>query len=122
MISSDKNIEYIGDFVEEAKHWLSLKTEYAKLNTIDKVVRIFTALTLVFVILFLIMLILIYFSFAAAYALEGILHSLPLGFVCVSAFYLLVLFVVVGKRHAWIEKPMVKFLVSILYDENNNTK
>lgn len=122
MLSSDKNIEYIGEFVEEAKHWLSLKTEYAKLNTIDKVVRIFTALTLLMVIAFLTMLILIYLSFAVAYALESYVQSLPLGFVCVSAFYLLLLFVVVIKRHAWIEKPMVKFLVSILYDENPNTK
>ena len=38
MFSNDKNIERIADFVEEAKDWLSIRTEYTKLEIIDKVV------------------------------------------------------------------------------------
>lgn len=120
MVSSDKNIEYIADFVEEAKRWLSLRSEYAKLDAIDKVVRICTALTLSIVLLLLFMLVLIYLSFALAYALEGVMHSLPLGFLCVSMCYLLLLIIFIVKRHAWIERPLVRFLVGILKDSRSS--
>lgn len=120
MLSSDKNIEYIGEFVEELKHWFSLKSEYTKLNIIDKVVRICTVLILVMFITLLLGMMLIYLSFAAAYALETIVGSLALGFLSVSGVYLLVLMLVVLKRHSWIERPIVRFLVSILTDNAFN--
>lgn len=118
MISNDKNIERIADFVEEVKHWISLRSDYTKLDIIDKVVRILTALTLTFVFLILLLLILIYSSFAVAYALADIYGNMPLAFCSVSLFYLLMLFAFYIKRHAWIEKPLIKFLVSVLGEEN----
>lgn len=114
MVSSDRNIEYIAEFVEELKNWLSLRSEYAKLDIVDKVVRIVTALTLFVVLLLILVLVLIYLSFSVAYALETILGSMALGFLCVSAFYAVLFFLVLLKRHAWIERPLVRFLVGIL--------
>lgn len=118
MLSSDKNIEYIADFVEEAKHWLSLRTEYTKLDMADKIVRIVTALIVTMVLLVMLMLILIYLSFSLAYAIDEHFGSLSLGFLCVSGFYLLMLIVVLSKRHSWIERPLVRFLMSILRDNS----
>lgn len=119
MLSNDENIEKIADFVEEVKQWLLIKKEYTKLDVVEKVVRILSTLTIAFVIALLTLLALIYLSFAAAYFLAGILHSLPLAFLCVCLAYIVVLSVVVMKRHSWIERPMVRFLIGIFKDDAN---
>lgn len=120
MFSNDKNIERIADFVEEAKDWLSIRTEYTKLEIIDKVVQICTILVLTIIFMFFVTIILIYLSFAAAYVLEPLIGSLPLGFLLVSIFYVLLLILTFYKRHSWVEKPLVRFLVEILINNKNN--
>ena len=122
MFSNDKNIEHIADFVEEAKQWLTIRKEYTKIDIIDKVVQICTALILFIVLFILVIMTLIYLSFAAAYALEPITGSLPIGFLIVSAFYLLLLLLIYCKRHKWTERPLVRFLVNILLSDNTHTE
>ena len=46
MLSSDKNVETIAQLVEVLKHYLGLQKEYVKLDIIDKVVRLLTAMAL----------------------------------------------------------------------------
>lgn len=119
MLSNDENIERIADFVEEAKLWFLLRKEYTKLDVIEKVVRILSTLTIAFVIALLMLLALIYLSFAAAYFLAEVLHSMPLAFLAVCLAYIVLLGIVVLKRHSWIERPMVRFLISIFKDDAN---
>lgn len=119
VLSNDKNIERIADFVAEAKEWLLLKKEYTKLDVIDKVVRIVSTLTIAFVIALLVLLALIYFSFAAAYYLAELWQSMPLAFLAVCLTYIIILGIVLMKRHAWIERPMVRFLITIFKDDAN---
>ena len=119
MLSNDKNIERIADFVAEAKEWLLLKKEYTKLDVIDKVVRIVSTLTIAFVIALLVLLALIYFSFAAAYYLAELWQSMPLAFLAVCLTYIIILGIVLMKRHAWIERPMVRVLITIFKDDAN---
>ena len=78
MFSNDRNIETIGQLVEATKHYLGLQREYMKLDGIEKVVRLITALILVAVLSLLVLLILIYLSFAAAYALQRVVARLGL--------------------------------------------
>ena len=120
MFSNDKNIEKIADFIEEAKVWLSIRTEYTKLEIIDKVVQICTVLALSVIFLFLIFIILIYLSFTAAYALNTLIDSLATSFPLVSIFYILVLLLLYLKRHTWIERPLVCFLVQVLLNDNKD--
>jgi ABC-type glycerol-3-phosphate transport system permease component len=117
MLSNDKNIERIADLVEEAKQWLLLKKEYTKLDVIEKVVRILSALTIAFVIALLALLALIYLSFAAAYCLAEMWNSLPLAFLAVCLVYVILSGVVLAKRHSWIERPMVRFLIGVFKDD-----
>lgn len=116
MFSSDKNIESIADLVEAIKKYIGLKSEYIKLDIIDKVVRIITALALTLVILLVAILTLIYLSFAAAYAIGAWLESMPIGFLIVAGVYLMLLLVIMAKRKVWIEKPLVSFLAGILLE------
>ncbi len=113
MLSSDKNVESIGQLVEVLKHYIGLQSEYMKLDVVDKVVRLVTALTMVCVLLVLLAISLIYLSFAAAYALASLV-GMAWAFTIVAGVYIVILVTFFTFRHQWIEKPLVKFLTSLL--------
>ena len=95
------------------KHYVGLQTEYLKLDVVDKVVRLLTALTMTVVLLGLLVIALIYLSFALAFGLGEYVGNVG-GFCIVAGIYLVVLLLFVAFRHQWIERPLVKFLASIL--------
>ncbi len=113
MFSNDKNIESIAQLVEVLKHYIGLQTEYLKLDVVDKVVRLLTALTMSVVLLGLLVLAIIYLSFATAYALAPLVGTAG-GFCIVAGVHLILLALFIVFRHQWIEKPLVRFLASLL--------
>ena len=113
MFSNDKNVETIGQLVEVLKHDIGLRTEYLKLDVVDKVVRLLTAIMMTVMLVGLLVVALIYLSFALAFALASYV-GMAGGFCIVAALYLFILILFVIFRHRWIEKPLVKFLASIL--------
>ncbi len=115
MFSTDKNIETIGQLVETLRHYVRLRSEYVRLDVVEKTVRVLTALCMAAVICILLLLALIYLSFAAAYALEPHV-GLVAAFAIVAAAYFLILIIVACNRRRWIEKPLVRFLASLLLD------
>ena len=104
MFSNDKNVETIGQLIEVLKHYIGLQSEYLKLDVVDKVVRLLTVITMTVVLLGLLTLTLIYLSFGAAFALADLVYL-----------FILILFVVF--RHKWIERPLVRFLASLLMEK-----
>ena len=117
MFSSDKNIETIAQLVEQLKQYGGLKLEMLKLDATEKTVKIISALILGFVLLLIVCAVAICASFAVAYALADMLDSVALGFLCAAAFYLLLLIIVYVRKKAWIERPLVKFLATILLED-----
>ena len=63
MLSSDKNVESIAQLVESVRNYVGLQGEYLKLDVIQKIVRLVTALTLTIVLLLLGIAFLFYLSF-----------------------------------------------------------
>lgn len=116
MFSSDKNIETIGQLVETVKHYIGLQSEYVKLDVIDKIVRLLTGIAMLVVFFTVLAFLLIYLSFAVAYALEP-LCGMALAFCAVAAIYLLLFFIFMMNRKAWIEKPLVRFFANILFNK-----
>ena len=116
MFSNDQNIETIAQLAEVVKHYFSLQTEYVKLDVIEKIVRLITALTLIAVIGLIALFVTIFLSFALAYALAPLVGN-ALGFVLVALLYLAILAVVVVNRAKWIERPVVKFLANLLMEK-----
>lgn len=113
MFSNDNNIESIAQLIEVLKHYIGLRSEYIKLDVIEKTVRLLTVLVVTAVLFLLLIISLIYLSFAAAFALEpytGIVGA----FSIVGGVYFLILIVFVLCRKRLIEKPLVHFLASIL--------
>ncbi len=116
MFSADKNIETIGQLVETLKHYVGLQSEYVKLDIVDKTVRILTVIGMTAIICVLLLLMLIYLSFAAAYAMQPYV-GLAWAFAIVAAVYFVILFLVICFRKRWIEKPLVRFLASLLLEK-----
>ena len=77
MFSSDKNVETIGQLVEVLKHYIGLQSEYMKLDVVDKVVRLITAIAICFLLFTLLAISMIYLSFAAAFALADYVGMAP---------------------------------------------
>ena len=113
MLSSDKNVENIGQLAELLKHYLGLQTEYVKLDVIDKVVRLLTAAALAILFFLLIIAVMLFLSFAVAYWLGQHIGMAP-AFCVIGGFHLLLLFVFFVYRENWIERPLVRFLANIL--------
>ena len=113
MFSNDKNIETIGQLVETLKHYVELQSEYARLDIVEKTVRIFTVLAITALLGLLLLLMLIYISFAATFALEPLV-GIVAAFSIVAGVYALILILFLVFRKQWIEKPLVKFLASLL--------
>ena len=112
MLSSDKNVESFAQLIEIVKHYLGLQAEYVKLDVIDKVVRLITGAALAIVFCFLIIALALFMSFAFAFWLSNFI-GMGWSFLIVTVFHLMMFFVIISKRKAWIEKPLVHFLAEV---------
>jgi hypothetical protein len=115
MLSSDKNVETIGQMVMVLRKYLQLQGEYFKLGAIDKAVRLIAAAALAFVLFMLLSAIGILLSIAFAFWLAQWTGA-ALAFVIVAALYLFFIIVVVNYRQAIIVRPLVRFLTQTLMD------
>ncbi len=114
MFANDNNVETIAQLVEVLKHYIGLQTEYVKLDVIEKIVRLLTAIAVVTVLSLLLVIALIYFSFAAVYAIAPQTGSMAIAFTIVGGAYIILILLFVMLRHKLVERPLVKFLASIL--------
>lgn len=113
MLSSDKNVENIAQLVEVLKNYIGLQKEYVKLDVIDKVVKLVTALTIAIVFIILGIAVLFYLSFAIVHWLEP-LTGLGLAYFLIAMLFLILIILVCVYRKAWIERPLVRFLADTL--------
>ena len=113
MLSSDKNVENIAQLVEVLKNYIGLQKEYVKLDVIDKVVKLVTALTIAIVFIILGVAVLFYLSFAIVHWLEP-LTGLGLAYFLIAILFLVLIILVCVYRKAWIERPLVRFLADTL--------
>ena len=113
MLSSDKNVESIIELIESLKDYIVLKKDYLKYDVVEKMVKLSTALVVGIIMVILISGMLLYLSFSAVYLLTPYLGEAG-GFAVIAAVYLLFIILVLVNRKAWIERPLVKLLASIL--------
>ena len=113
MFSSDKNVDSIAQLIEVLKDYIGLQKEYLKLDVIDKIVRLVTALTLTIVLVFLGIAVLFYLSFAVVYWLTPLIGTGWAFFLIALAFLVLLLLVFIYRK-PWIERPLVRFLAGTL--------
>ena len=113
MLSSDKNVETITQLIEMVKHNFELRKEYAKLDIVEKVVRLLSAIALTLTLAMILAVILLFLSAAFAVWLSqyiGLIASL----LSLAGLFFLLLLMVYGSRKSWIERPLVKYLSRML--------
>jgi hypothetical protein len=113
MLSSDKNVETLSQLIEMVKHNFELRKEYAKLDIVEKVVRLLTMFALALIVIILISAILLFTSAAIAVWLSQYM-ALHQSLLLVAGFYLLMLIICYTMRSSWIERPLVTFLSKLL--------
>lgn len=113
MISSDQNVENLGELFNQLKHYLTLQKEYVQLDIIDKIVRITAAILLGGITFVLVLLVLFYLSFAIVHWLEPLVGT-AWAFAIIAGFFLFLLLFIVLLRRPLIERPLVKFLSETL--------
>jgi hypothetical protein len=121
MFSSNKNIEYISQLVEDIKRYIGLQKDYVKLDVVEKLIILCSAFILGIILLVLTAMILFYFSFAVIYIMEkywGI--SLAGGYSIITIFFIILFVLVFLFRKKWIEKPLTRFLSKILLNDKND--
>ncbi len=116
MLSSDENVETIGQLVEQLRHYIGLQGEYLKLDAVEKLVRLLTVAVMSLVVTALIGGLVIFLSFAIASALTPVVGQTWAYFIVAGA-YLVLLLILVALHHRLIEKPLVRFLSSILLSQ-----
>lgn len=113
MFSNDQNIETIGQLVDVLRHYAGLQKEYIKLGTVEKTVRILTAIAMTAILGLLLVFVLIFLSFAIVSALTPCVGQVG-AYAIVSGVYFLIFLLFIAFRKQWIEKPLVKFLSELL--------
>ena len=113
MLSSDKNVEIIARLAEIVKHYLGLQKEYLKLDVIDKLVRLLTAMALGILFFLIIMAVVMYFSLAIAFWLAAYVGHVAAFFI-VGAIHFIIFLLFINFRKAWIERPLIRFLANLL--------
>lgn len=113
MFSSDSQVETLSQLIEMVKHNITLRKEYAKLDVVEKVVQLFSLLALILILSFIATLILLFLSASLAVWLSAYI-GLGLSLLVVSMLYGVLLLTIYLSRHAWIERPLVKYLSRLL--------
>lgn len=113
MFSTDKNVDTVRELIEALRQYVAFQKDLLQVNAVEKAVRLLTAVVLTAALSFLLLLVVIFLSFAAAWGLCQVVAQ-PLAFLAVAVAYALLFILVYAKRHAWIERPLVRAFADIL--------
>ena len=113
LFSNDQNIETIGQLIETLRHYIGLQSEFVKLDVVEKIVRLLTAVLMMGILSLLLILVILFLSLSAVHALSAIM-GLPCAFLAIAGCYLAVFVLFIIFRRQWIEKPLVRLLAGIL--------
>jgi len=93
-----------------------------KLDVVEKLILLSTALILGVILLVLAAMILFYFSFASIYIMEKYMGiSLAGGYSVITVFFIILFIFVFAFRKKWIEKPLTRFLSKVLLSDDGQS-
>jgi hypothetical protein len=94
----------------DVKKYVELQAEYLKVEFVEKLTIIVSALLIIIIITVLAIAALFYLFFSLAYALEPLLGSMAISFALISGIYVLLILFLVILRKQLVINPLVKFL------------
>lgn len=122
MFANDKSIDNLEALFKEAKKYILLQKECLRLELVEKLTVLTSALLLILVLIILCMMALFYFSFMLVYVLESFTGSLIGSYAIIGGFLLLLALLVYRLRARLITRPMVRFLARLFLEEPTNNQ
>ena len=110
MINTADPVENFQQLYDDVKKYIQLQSEYVKVEFVEKLTVLISALLIIFLVIILIMGALFYLFFSVAYLIEPIVGSMTVSFFIISAFYLLLTLALFVFRKKLIINPLVRFL------------
>ncbi len=110
MINTQDPVENFQQLYDDVKKYIQLQTEYVKVEFVEKLTVLISALLIIFLIIILIMGAFFYLFFSIAYLIEPFVGSLAGSFSIISAFYLLLTVLFFMFRKKLVINPLVRFL------------
>ena len=98
MFANDKSIDNLEALFKEAKKYILLQKECLRLELVEKLTVLTSALLLILVLIILCMMALFYFSFMLVYVLESFIGSLIGSYAIIGGFLLLIALLVYRLR------------------------
>lgn len=105
----------IDQLIAETKRYLSLHITLYKLEGVEVVVRLASALLLVVVLIVLMACALFYLMFALVYILHPYVGSFALSYLLVGSIYILLMMGVIVGRKRLIVSPLVRFVSQLFF-------
>lgn len=122
MFSSDQNIESVRELCGEVRKYVRLRLRLARLDFVDKMTALLSALIVGAVLLVLLAIVVLFLSYTAALALSQWLGGMTAAFGLVTAVYLLAAVLVYAFRRRLVFDPMARFLGNLFLEEAHEGK
>jgi hypothetical protein len=115
-------LEELNNLTKDIREYIKVQFDLVKLHFAENISRILSRAANIAIILYLTSFILMFGSFSAAFFLSSMLDSNVLGFLCITGFYFLLLFIFLMIRKSLVEKPVIKAVINTIFPKNNNDK
>lgn len=119
MFTNNKSFEGVSKLILEFKNYLELQKEFATLSMTEKLTIIFSAMITTLVLILLGFVVLLFTTFALAYYLGDLLHSLPLGFACTALLITAITLLFYARRTQWVIEPIARFMSNLFMRKPN---
>lgn len=105
------------NLLKDAKEYISNRYDLLKLELLEKLAKILSAILMIFIAVALVLAALVYFSFAAVNVLNNYFGSNWPGFLIIGGCFLIILWVVFLLRKKMFLNPLIGILSGILFEE-----
>lgn len=102
----------------DLKEYIEIKYDILKLELAERSAEFLSSFYSFFIFIVLIPFSLFFLSFAAAYYLGEELDSIPLGFLIIGAFYVMLCLLFIILRNWLITRPLVRFVLNLFFNKS----
>lgn len=121
MFANDKSIESLGQLFKECQKYILLQKEYVRLELVEKLTILASAIIMVTISIILGMMALFYLSFSLAYIMAPQVGGLTVSFAIITLALLMLLALIYALRRRLIIKPLVGFIANLFTDNEEST-
>lgn len=110
----------VGKFLSDVKEYAEVRFDLISLNIQDKLSGIVSSIVSIIVLSIIVIFILLFAGIGAALWLGEYFNNAPIGFFCITGFYLFLAFLILINREKWIKFPVMNSLIKKMHFNDEN--